>query len=166
MHKVAAVDIEGVVRQVHEDMAQVLLAWFLQKESIKDLNEGLFDDMGTASKSRGEHSRDYLIGLSAKSRQAFLGDVDLQRLQRLYQHVKADIELELVDEQWLIDVLLDHRLLGLRTRHEFQLTGVPNEVDAVALRAPVWLHDEGGIQSGILLFHHADLQRRKEKVRL
>lgn len=106
--------------------------------------------------------RGYLVGLGAKSRQAFLGDVDLQRLQGLDQDVEADVELELVDEQWLVDVLLDHRLLGLRARHQFQLAGVPDEVDAVALRAAVRLHDEGGIESGVLLLHQAALRQRSE----
>lgn len=34
--KVAAVDVEGVVCQVHEDMAQVLLAWFLHNQDKSD----------------------------------------------------------------------------------------------------------------------------------
>lgn len=32
--EVAAVDVEGVVCQVHEDMAQILLAWFLQHKDV------------------------------------------------------------------------------------------------------------------------------------
>lgn len=111
---------------------------------------------------QAKRGRGYLIGFGAKSCQAFLGDVDLQRLQGLDQDVEADVELELVDEQGLVDVLLDHRLLGLRSRHQFQLARVPNEVDAVTLRSAVRLHDEGWIQSSVLLFHQATLQQRSE----
>lgn len=32
VHEVAAVHVEGVVGQVHEDVGQVLLAWFLERE--------------------------------------------------------------------------------------------------------------------------------------
>ncbi|TNN55907.1 hypothetical protein EYF80_033906 [Liparis tanakae] len=81
------------------------------------------------------------------------------RLQGLQQHVEPDIELQLVDEQRLLDVLLDHGLLGLRTHHGLQVAGVPDEVDAVALRAAVRLDDEGGVQRGVVLLHQADLQR-------
>lgn len=150
VHEVAAVHVEGVVGEVHEDVSQVLLAWFLDNES--------HFSSGTRRDRQEEWRRGYLIGLGAESRQAFLGDVDLQRLQGLDQHVEADVELELVDEQRPVDVLLHHHLLGLRTRHQLQLAGVPNEVDAVALRAPVRLYDEGGIQSGILLLYQATLQ--------
>lgn len=36
--EVAAVNIEGVIRQVHEDVTQILLAWFLQNRSMSDLD--------------------------------------------------------------------------------------------------------------------------------
>lgn len=36
--KVAAVDVEGVVCQVHENMAEILLAWFLQQQNKSHLN--------------------------------------------------------------------------------------------------------------------------------
>ena len=35
--EVAAVDVERVVRQVHEDMAQILLAWFLHDQNKSEI---------------------------------------------------------------------------------------------------------------------------------
>ena len=111
------------------------------------------------------HHLVYLVRLGAEAGQALFGNVDLQWLQRLNQHVEADVELELVDEQGPLDVLLDHHLLGLRARCQPQLTGLADEVDAVALGAAVRLHDEGEVGHTAALLRHTGLERGKKQER-
>lgn len=104
----------------------------------------------------------YLIGLRAKTGQAFFGDVDLQRFQRLDQHVEADIKLQLVDQQRLWDVLLDYGLLGLWTHHQFHVGGIADEVDAVPLGPPVWFDNESGVHRRVLLLYQTDLWMKRK----
>lgn len=95
-------DIEGVICQVHEDMGQILLAWFLQNKNMSDHNHLYIKYVSwhitlAALKWHQHHSHGYLVGLGAKTCQAFLGNVNLQWLQGLYQYIEADIKLELVN---------------------------------------------------------------------
>lgn len=85
-----------------------------------------------------------LIFLRSKASQAFAKEKDSQRVHVGNQHVDSEVELVLVDEVWILNILLHDQMLTRINlikplRNKYSLT----------LRHCFGLHDEIGVWIGI-----------------
>ena len=78
-----------------------------------------------------------IIFRGSKSGQPLLINVEFERVDRCDCHIDSEVELEAVEEQWIIDILRDYiRLLFVR----YVINLVCHE-NATALRRGRWLYD-------------------------
>ena len=69
--------------------------------------------------------------------QAFLVEENAQGVNAAEQNVDAQVEFQLVDQEWLVEVSLDHVVLVW-----VKVLKVSRQEDAPALRCRLWLRDE------------------------
>ena len=54
-----------------------------------------------------------LIGLSSEAGQAFMIDVEPERVGARHQYVDTQVELESINEKWVLDIALDDILMSV-----------------------------------------------------